>query len=167
MLKRQASLFAALFLFVIAPVAPAQLYWDVNSTNGGSSDDGNATGTWNNANTNWTTDGVNGTTATQAWVADSAAVFSAAAASSSYAVHLADAESASGLTFNDVLVTLDSTGGTLTLSGTTPTIDIPLGGNLATITAPLAGSSGLTLTGGTLTRLYWAGAAPTRIPARR
>src|SRR5436309_2919653 len=145
MMKFFASLAAATLLLAALPSAQAQLYWDINGTNANSSDTGDATGTWNSTNTFWSPNtSTNGTDPTGAWVADSAAVFSSGG-SSTYTVHLADAESASGLTFNDVLVTIDSTGGTLTLSGATPTISIPTATNQATITAPIAGTGGLTL----------------------
>src|SRR4051794_17749183 len=141
------------FLFVVALLstntltAEAQLYWDINGTNPNSSDSGDATGTWNASNTFWSPNtSTNGTDPTGPWVADSAAVFSTGN-SSGYTVHLADAESASGITFTDDQVTIDSTGGTLTLSGATPTISSP-GATIDTISAPIAGLSGLTFAGG-------------------
>jgi autotransporter-associated beta strand protein len=127
----------------------ADLFWDVNSTNAGSSDDGVPNGTWDAATTtNWTTDGTNGTAATQVWDG-TGAIFSAGGgpAGSSYTVNVANAVSATGITFNDVLVTVASTGGTLTL--TSPAgISIPTATNAATINAPIAGTAGLALSGG-------------------
>jgi fibronectin-binding autotransporter adhesin len=159
MTKFYVCLLAASLFFVNVLTASAQspLFWDVNSTNAGSSDDGVPTGTWNSTNTNWTTDGLGGAATPGIWDSTNTPVaeFSAAggAAGSSYFVHVADAESANGLTFDDVLVTIDSTGGTLTLNGATPIVSIPTAGNQATITAPLAGTGGLSLTGGALSTL--------------
>ena len=157
MMKFYVCLLAASLFFVNARAATAQLFWDVNGTNAGSSDDGVPNGTWNSTNTNWTTDGLTGTAAPGIWDSTNTPVaeFSAAGgpSGSMYTVHVEDAESTNGLTFDDVLVTIDSTGGTLTLTGATPIISIPASGNQATITAPLAGSNGFSLTGGTLSTL--------------
>jgi autotransporter-associated beta strand protein len=139
--------------------ARADLFWDVNSTNAGSSDDGVPNGTWDSATTtNWTTDGTNGTAATQLWDS-TGAIFSAGGgpAGSSYTVNVANPVSATGITFNDVLVTVASTGGTLTL--TSPAgISIPTATNAATINAPIAGTAGLALSGGAASTLTLGGA---------
>ncbi len=163
MMKLWAALIAVSLVAATFQTAQAQLFWDVNSTNAGSSDTGDATGTWNSTNTNWTTDGANGTATPGIWDSTNTPVaeFSAAggATGSSYTVHVADAESTNGLTFDDTLVTVDSTGGTLTLAGATPAINIPGAGNQATISAPLAGANGFTYTGGnSLTTLVLSGA---------
>jgi fibronectin-binding autotransporter adhesin len=161
MMKSYVSLVTASLLFVFAPATQAQLFWDVNGANPGSSDTGDATGTWDSLTSNWTTDS-SGSIGTTSWdsINTPVAEFSAGlgGSSSNYTVHVADAESTNGLTFDDVLVTIDSTGGTLTLNGATPTISIPTTGNLATISAPIAGTSGLSLNGGTLSTLVLSGA---------
>jgi fibronectin-binding autotransporter adhesin len=158
MLKFHAGVVAVTLFLGALPTAQAQLYWDINGTNANSSDSGDATGIWNASNTFWSPNtSTNGTDPTGVWVADSAAVFSTGG-SSGYTVHLADPESASGITFNDDQVTIDSTGGTLTLSGATPTISSP-GSTIDTISAPIAGLNGLTYTGGNaLTTLNLSGA---------
>ena len=169
MMKFHVSVIASLLFFTSLPAAQAQLFWDVNGTNPGSSDDGVPNGTWNSSITNWTSDGVNGTASTVAWdsVNTPVAEFSAAggSAGSSYTVHVADAESTNGLTFDDVLVTIDSTGGTLTLTGATPTINIPTATNKATINVPIGGTAGLTLAGGR--RLNCSSVRLTTIPVTR
>jgi autotransporter-associated beta strand protein len=159
-MKHCTSLFAALVVFALSvSTVQAQLYWDVNGITAGSADSTDATGTWDATSTTWNATSTGDTTAPAAWIADSVANFSATGnGASGYTVHLADAESASGLTFNDTLVTIDSTGGTLTLSGATPTVTVAGTGNAATITAPIAGTGGLSLTGGTLSQLTLSGA---------
>lgn len=160
MTKFFVSLIAASLFFITLPAARAQLFWDVNVANPGSSDDGVPNGTWNNTNTNWTTDGTNGSVATVQW--DNAnhpvAVFSAANGGSNsggnYTVTVGGAESTDGLTFNDILVTLANSGsGSLTLTGATPTISVPTATNKATINVPIGGAAGLTLAGGSQSQL--------------
>lgn len=148
-MKHTPSILTVLITLVLgtslAPMAPAQLYWDINGTNGGASDGGDATGNWTSSSTTWNTDS-NGTAATQPWVADSVAVLSAGG-SSGYTVTITDAESASGITFADNTATLASSGsGQLTLTGAA-TVDVPSSSAVGTITATIGGSVGLSSTG--------------------
>src|SRR5947207_15117911 len=56
----------------------ADIYWDINGTTAGATNDGGgvASGTWNGTNTNWTTDAT-GASATQAFVTGDNVSFSA------------------------------------------------------------------------------------------
>ena len=50
--------------------AQAQLYWDINGTNAGASDSGDASGTWNSTNLHWNTAADGMSAAPGAWVND-------------------------------------------------------------------------------------------------
>src|SRR5436853_118648 len=101
MTKFCGPLFVFLVSVVAVPYAHAQLYWDVNGTNPGSSDSGDASGTWSSTSATWNTAADGSSAAPAAWVPDSVGVFSAGSSSDGYTVTLTDAESASGITFQD------------------------------------------------------------------
>ncbi len=69
------GLLTAVVLLAIAPIAHAQLYWDMDGATAGAGG-ATPTGVWNGTNTNWSTSST-GNVATGAWVADQTAVFSA------------------------------------------------------------------------------------------
>jgi autotransporter-associated beta strand protein len=97
----------------------ADLFWDVNGATAGGSGTTTAAGTWGVDNF-WSTS-ANGDIGTGAWVADSLAAFSAGTGvTGTYNVTVSGTQSASGIRFEEGAVTL--TGGTINLSGATPTI---------------------------------------------
>src|SRR5262245_17750130 len=99
MAKFYATLLSVLLSIVAAQVAHGQLlYWDVNGTNAGSSDSGDASGTWNSTSLTWNTAADGSSAAPAVWVPDSVGVFSAGG-SNNYTVTLTDNESASGIAF--------------------------------------------------------------------
>ena len=108
------------------------LYWDTNGSTAGLG----GTGTWNTTATNWTTDST-GSSATQAWVSGSDAVFAGTVGT----VTLGAGMSASTLTFNTSGYSVASN--TVTLTG--GTVDVASGAT-ATISSVVAGSAGLTKT---------------------
>lgn len=134
--------FASLVIvFVTAGLARAQLQWDPGLTPATPS---GGTGTWSALATvmNWS----NGA-ADVAWDSN-VAVFGGTAGTVTID---AGGVSATGLTFNTTGYTI--TGGTLTLTGTAPTITVGAATtDTAIISAPIAGTAGLTMAGpGTLT----------------
>ncbi|UPG96623.1 autotransporter-associated beta strand repeat-containing protein [Luteibacter aegosomatissinici] len=126
-----------------APVASsADRYWDVN---GGSAGSG-GTGTWDTSTAffNSASDGVAGPFVK--W--NNAALDNAVFAGTAGTVTLSGGITAQALTFSTTGYELD--GGTLTLAGATPTVNVATGN--ATINSVIAGTAGLTKTGsGSLT----------------
>jgi autotransporter-associated beta strand protein len=149
-------LFAALVVFAVSlSTAQAQLYWDTNASNSGATPggSGDATGTWDNVTSNWNPV-VDGTGATQAWVPNSAAVFSAGSdATGTFTVTIDDNVAASGITFEDTFeMTIGANpAGQLTLvepsAGVQPNIAVVDSG-IYQINAPIGGTSGYRLLGG-------------------
>ena len=100
---------------------------------------GNAGATWNTTGTNW-----NGTP-TDPWTATNGPSNIATFNTASATPNLTDTIFANGITFSN---TATVTGvGTITLSGTTPTINVGTGITTAVISSQISGSAGLTKTG--------------------
>ena len=139
------SLLAWLFLGLLAQ-AQTTLYWDINGSAAGA---GGATpsGTWKTsgaANTNWSTSSA-GTATTAVWTANDVAVFSAGTdATGAYTVTVSGTQSVDSMLIN--AGTIDFTGGTLSLTGTTPGITVA-SGLAATFDSKLTGSNGLVING--------------------
>jgi autotransporter-associated beta strand protein len=130
------SLLAAIALFTFANTAVAtDYYWD-NSTTAGYQV-GN--GTWG-TNNYWST---NGGTTLVAWAAGNTAVFDGS--NGPYQVTLGSAQSAAGVTFNFSFVNIKSN--TLTLTGAA-TVGVTNAGTYDTIVSIIAGTAGLTKSGG-------------------
>lgn len=122
------------------------VYWDVNGTTAGA---GGATpgGTWKTsggANQNWGNAG--GTAVTNNWTNGDIAVFSAGSdATGSFTVTLASAPTADSVVIEEGDITFASS--TLTLIGSTPSIDVATGSS-ATFDSKLLGANGLVKDGG-------------------
>ncbi|MDR6842178.1 autotransporter-associated beta strand repeat-containing protein [Pseudoxanthomonas sacheonensis] len=125
-------------LALYAPVQAADRYWDVNTTGVGNG----GTGAWDLTSSFWSpnADGVSGPYVT--W--NNAALDDVFFGGTAGTVTLGTPITAHNLTFNTTGYTL--TGSTLTLAGTTPTIAINSGAS--TIASVIAGTAGLTKTGG-------------------
>jgi len=126
------------------------VYWDTDGTTAGA---GGATpaGTWKTsggANKNWSTSAA-GTATTTVWTNDDIAVFSAGTdATGSYTVTVASAPTVDSIVIEEGNLTFNNS--SLTLTGTTPSIDVA-SGLTATFNTKLLGSNGLVKTGsGTL-----------------
>lgn len=123
----------------------ADLYWDSDAAAVGNSAITGAglggAGTWDAATTNWW-DGVAG--ADNSWSAGSVAVFKGTAG----LVTLGAAQSAAGLTFNTDGYELTNTANALTLTGT-PVVSVGPG-ITATMSGKLAGTAGMSVSGGGL-----------------
>jgi len=143
------TLFIASFLTISLGVtlASGQLYWDLNGTTAGSTDNApDASGIWDAVTATWN-DAADGTGPTHAWTPDAAAVFSAGsdASGGTYVVTLSGTQSASGVTFEDGNdVTLS--GGQLTLTGAA-TVHVANGSGVGRITSAIGGAAGLNSTG--------------------
>lgn len=145
--RKAKALLAAAVLPLIAsfpaPVHAANLTWDSSEGNAGAPVDGS--GNWNTVSANWS----NGTVDT-GWINGSAAMFGNNGTAGIVTIDDSSGTvSAAGLTFNAVGAgsnyTIAASGGdTLTL--TSPTISV-VAGVRPTISAPIAGTAGLTLTG--------------------
>jgi len=126
--------------YTAATVSP--LYWDIN---GDTSDCGSTTpnGTWGGANAYWSAK-ADGTAVTANWESGGSAIFAAGAdATGAYTVTL----DAAGITAHNVTVEegfATISGATLTLAGTTPTLDITGSGTIASV---IAGTDGVTKAG--------------------
>jgi len=109
---------AVVMLVLLGSAFPSQagdLYWDTNGATAGSSGGATAAGTWNAANTNWSTDPT-GSIATGAWQPGEVAVFSAGTnATGGYTVTVSGTQQIKGLRFEEGTVNLS--GGTLQFSG--------------------------------------------------
>lgn len=152
-MKFPASLASALVIFATCiSTAHAQLYWDINGDLSGATDgNGLADGTWDAVTSNWNLDSDGIGTGTQAWIPDSAAVFSAGLdASGAVAVTIDGTVSTSGVTFEDGFVTL--AGGQLDLTGAA-TLNVPSISGEATINSVIGGAVGLNATGTGVLRL--------------
>ncbi len=130
--------------------AQTTVYWDTDDTTAGA---GGATpaGTWKTsggANKNWSTSAA-GTATTTVWTNDDIAVFSAGTdATGSYTVTVASAPTVDSIVIEEGNLTFNNS--SLTLTGTTPSIDVA-SGLTATFNTKLLGSNGLVKTGsGTL-----------------
>ncbi|HEY4292628.1 autotransporter-associated beta strand repeat-containing protein, partial [Luteibacter sp.] len=138
-----AGLFAALFAFYTPHAFAANRYWDVNlgaNGNGG-------TGAWNTTTAYWnsSSDGVAGPFV--AW--NNSALDDAFFIGNAGLVTLGAPITAHNLSFG--LDGYSLNGGTLTLGGATPTVSVAAGA--ATINSIVAGTAGLTKTGGGQLRL--------------
>jgi len=120
-------------------------FWDLNGNTAGSGV-GTTTGTWDGTTANWN-DLLDGTNTPGVWNPGNVAVFAAGTDSTgTYAVTVSGTQSVSGLRFEEGTVTLS--GGTISLTGATPSISVT---GTQTISSVLAGSSGFDKTGaGTL-----------------
>lgn len=138
-------------LFLPTPAARAQatLYWDINGTTVGAGGT-NPSGTWSTSGSdkNWSTNST-GTAGDNKWTAGSYAVFSAGTdATGGFTVTLSGTQSTAGITVGEGGPIFS--GGTLSLTGATPTFNIGTGAS-ATVNSLLSSSTGLTKTGsGTL-----------------
>jgi autotransporter-associated beta strand protein len=128
----------------------ADYWWDSNSTTAGF---GNTTGTWGTT-AFWSTSNA-GTATPTAAVTNSADVVNFGTATLNYA-NATVGIAAGGVTVNSIVygagqttgVTLGTAGNSLTFAGTTPTITVNNGNNIAqTILSPINGSGGLTKSG--------------------
>lgn len=120
-------------------------FWDLNGNTTGSGV-GTTTGTWDGTTANWN-DLLDGMNTPGVWSPGNVAVFAAGTDSTgTYAVTVSGTQSVSGLRFEEGTVTLS--GGTISLTGATPSISVT---GTQTISSVLAGGSGFDKTGaGTL-----------------
>ena len=118
-------------------VSDPVLYFDVNGTTAGSGAPGSAT--WSEATTNWSATSA-GTGATQTWVGGALGRFSAGTDAGTSTITVSGTQTLRGFTVEEGTPTL--TGGTLSLTGTTPTITTGSGIG-ATISSVIAGSATL------------------------
>lgn len=96
---------------LVPPAAAATVYWDINGSTPGAGGT-TPTGTWNTANTNWSSS-ADGDVDTALWNAGDTGVFAAGTnATGSYTVTVSGTQDIGGLTFQEGTVTL---GGTATL----------------------------------------------------
>ena len=117
------------------------LYWDIDGFTAGAGG-ANPSGTWDSSTTNWSGSSA-GSVATQAWIDNFGAVFSAGSnATGAYTITVSGTQSAASVTFEDGTPTL--TGGTLNLSGGLVSANT---GVTATIASDITGSAGLNKTG--------------------
>jgi fibronectin-binding autotransporter adhesin len=144
------SFFVVLAGILVPPLAAqTSLYWDTNGTTAGA---GGTTpsGTWKTtgSNANWNTVSA-GTGTTANWTNNSIAVFSAGTdATGSYTVSVAGNPDVDSILIQEGNIIFD--GSSLTLTGTTPSIDVG-SGLTATFNTKLSGSNGLVKNGaGTL-----------------
>jgi autotransporter-associated beta strand protein len=122
------------------PVIYPQSYWDPNNLDASPGSGGS--GNWDSSTVDWWVTGTSDTT----WTANDVANFTNAPG----IVTMNAGETANGLTFGVDNYTIVGTN-TLTLGGGTPLITIPSDGGTTTISAPLAASSELSISGaGTL-----------------
>ena len=137
---------------LVPPAAAATVYWDINGATPGAGGT-TPTGTWNAANTNWSSSEA-GDVDTALWTAGDTGVFAAGTnATGSYTVTVSGAQDIGSLTFEEGTVTL---GGTATLQMVTNSIFDVATGRSATIgdTVTLSNDVARTLTktgSGTLT----------------
>lgn len=129
------------------PAAATTYYWDTNGATSGIGSAGGAAANW--LTNSWAT-GNAGNLTTAVWpneqdASADAAVFQGTAGT----VNVSADVYANALTFQTNNYTIASTGGALRLSGPSPmiTVNLPSNGNMATISAPILGDSGFTLTG--------------------
>ncbi len=163
MLKRAAYPIAGVAFAMAASslsnVAKADLYWDINGTDAGATNDGagSATGVWDDITTpNWSTDSTGGS-ATQTWATGNTAFFSAGTNATGTSTVTITAgitiPGVSNITFEEGTVTIaGGAGAVLTLGSGGGTGIINVAPATATISALISGADGLTKTGtGTLT----------------
>ncbi|HYO08697.1 MAG TPA: autotransporter-associated beta strand repeat-containing protein, partial [Tepidisphaeraceae bacterium] len=141
---------AAAVLFGSSVRAADPLYWDINGTTAGATNDagGIASGTWANSGfANWNTTSSGDTTATLNWgTGGKTAVFSAGAngtGASTITLSGTSIADVQGMTFEEGTVTIAGGSG-LTLTEGTITVNSPAA---ASITGVIAGSAGLTKAG--------------------
>ncbi len=97
---------------LVTPASAGPMYWDIDGDTAGSGPNTTPAGTWDAANTYWSSSAV-GDVATAAWTAGDTAVFAAGTdASGTYTVTVSGTIDIGGLTFQEGTVTL---GGTATL----------------------------------------------------
>ncbi|MCX6955927.1 MAG: hypothetical protein NTV51_27610, partial [Verrucomicrobia bacterium] len=137
-------LLAACFLAVEA-TAQTTFYWDINGNAAGAGG-ASPSATWStsNADKNWSTNSA-GTAGGNKWTSGSFAVFSAGTdAVSSYTVTVSGTQSTAGITVQEGGPTFS--GGTISLTGATPTLDI---GSASTVTVNslLSSTAGFTKAG--------------------
>ncbi len=136
---------AAMILALGATSLNAQLYWDPN---GGADWNTSTTGS---ASKYWNPDPVGANATRTNWVDGSLAVFSSGTTdyTGTYTINLGTAITATGITVEEGNITLSGSN-TLTLSGTSPSINVMTGTSLA-ISAPLSVTSFTKTGAGTLT----------------
>ncbi len=135
------------------PAQAADLWWDINGTTTGGAGTGTsaagAAGTWNASNTNWSTASA-GNVATSTWSGQSGTTARFAAGtnvSNAYTVTVGDAESVSGLVFEEGTITLSGASGSLNIPSTGTFIITSLKNNDNNITVPIIGSANMLITG--------------------
>lgn len=123
-------------------------YWDINGSTAGAGGGASPGGTWSNTTTNWSSASA-GNVATARWTSGNLAVFSAGTnATGSYTVTVSGTQTASSVIIEEGSPTF--TGGTITLNGTTPQINVAAG-STATVNSQISSTAGLYKTGsGTL-----------------
>jgi autotransporter-associated beta strand protein len=143
--------FAAIGLFGLTVLAPAQsvLYWDTNGSTSGAGSTPTATWSTSASNKDWTTNAF-GTSSTIQWTDGSNANFSAGFdATGPFTVTVSGTVSAANLIV--LMGNPTFTGGTINLGGSSPIVSTILG-STATINSIVTGTGGLTKSGfGTLT----------------
>src|SRR5690242_3597123 len=129
----------------------ADLWWDVNGTTAGgqSGTTTTAAGTWNAANTNWSTAAA-GNVATSTWSGQSGTIAHFAAGtnvSGSYTVTVGDAETVNGLYFEEGTVTLGGASGSFTIPSSPSNFVITSRNNADNnIVVPINGSGNILIT---------------------
>jgi autotransporter-associated beta strand protein len=151
--RTAAAALGGICLLAGGPVADAQLYWDVNGSNPGATDDNAANGTWNAANPFWTTDST-GVTGQDVFVTGSAVVFSAGTnATDSSTVTVASNQSTAGITVEEGTINLAAGAlGVAVVNGASP-VRVNSGAVLSIGTASTVSTTSgsvVTLDGGTL-----------------
>jgi fibronectin-binding autotransporter adhesin len=141
------SLFVAIGVLACADSHATTYYWDTNGANSGIGSAGGAAADW--LTDSWAT-GSTGTLPTAAWPNtepdnDDEAVFMGTAGT----VQLGSGVHVNALRFQTNGYQIASTGGVLHLDGANRTINVtlPSNNNTATISAPITGNNGFTLTG--------------------
>ncbi|MBI2515989.1 MAG: hypothetical protein HYV95_03660 [Opitutae bacterium] len=132
----------------MSPAFPqTTLYWDSNKTTAGS---GNLGGSWSSTSKKWSTAPA-GNIATQGWIGDSSAIFSAGTDSTgSYTVNVVATQTVKNITVEEGNPTLR--GGSLNFSVTTSTIDVAANSTLTLSNSLDANGSMSIVTAGSLTK---------------
>lgn len=138
----------AFFTITLAPSAlraQTTLYWDINGNTAGSgSSTPSATWSTSGSDKNWSTNS-GGTAGDNKWTSGSIAVFSAGTdATGAYTVTISGSQTTAGVTVEEGSPTF--TGGTLILSGATPTFSVASTSTL-TVNSLLSSTTGFTKTG--------------------
>ena len=113
-------------------------YWDINGSTAGAGGGASPGGTWSNTTTNWSSASA-GNVATARWTSGNLAVFSAGTnATGSYTVTVSGTQTASSVIIEEGSPTF--TGGTITLNGTTPQINVAAG-STATVNSQISSTA--------------------------